>query len=174
MAIKINKPIFKTYFFCGNLKKAAIKAGPVNIIVGIIGMILTIGAMCFVGFYNYKCEDEIGCVPKFLQYKYLIVYTALFVYAAFTLISGIIYIDGMKNNDPKKMTLLLISRIFAVIVATAIPFIFDIFHIIFSTLPILLEIYTLLCIFSYYIILKNELKDKNKLKKIDSENSQNT
>jgi hypothetical protein len=59
------------------------------------------------------------------------------------------------------MKLLLISRIFAVIVAIALPFVFEIFHIIFSTIPVFMEAYTLVCLFSYYIILRNEVNGKD-------------
>jgi hypothetical protein len=71
MRMKVNEPIFRNYCYCGNLKKMAGQAGYFNVGVGVIASIATVIAVGLVGFFNYQCIDEVGCVPRFLHYSEL-------------------------------------------------------------------------------------------------------
>jgi hypothetical protein len=69
MKIKINKPLVRSFCFCGNLRKTAVSAGYLNVIIGVSAMVATVIAMVGVGLLNYDCGDEKDCVPKFLQFS---------------------------------------------------------------------------------------------------------
>jgi hypothetical protein len=69
MNIKVNKPLVTSFCFCGNLRKTAIQAGYLNVIIGVLVIIAMVIVMSVVGLLNYDCGDEEDCVPKFLQYS---------------------------------------------------------------------------------------------------------
>lgn len=55
----MREPIFKNFCFCCSLRKGALNAAYGNIVLGVIGIIVSIVLLCVSGYYHISSSSEI-------------------------------------------------------------------------------------------------------------------